>query len=212
MELKEITNKHIGANGSKTTIILVGNGSKELERTSEERLGKNQVYRLIDGRWKPGFKGNAAGAAYGLSARDHNLFNAHNHLEDGMEMVGYGGGTIIQQEYNYYYFDASIRRFKGIVCSDFNRLMIYARRKKAEKKPTNTININGYNVREPVREPLENGDEFYCANANVNGAPIKFIWSGGGFDVTSLKNGLIHLSKKAVKKHNKALRSFTVLK
>lgn len=283
MELKEITNKHIGANGSKTTIILVGSGSEELERISEERLGRNKVYRLIGGKWKPGFKGTTPGYVYGLSTREHTLFNAHNHLEDGMEMMGYGKGTIIQQEYDYYYFDASSRRFRSIVFSDFNRHIVYARRKKAEKKAefvvevgkryvrrdgkvtgyvernavahefnigyafrvrspqhgeyksykacgmyslelgvsdhdlvkeyiVPTININGYEVPQPVRDSLKTGDKYYFANPATLGAPDQHIWTGDSWDINVLNKGLIHLSKKAVKKHNKALRSFTILK
>ena len=77
--------------------------------------------------------------------------------------------------------------------------------------PANTININGYDVPQPVREPLDNGDMYYAASPTTHGTPIRAEWRHDEFDKNALKNGLIHLSKKAVKKHNKALKSFTKL-
>ena len=78
--------------------------------------------------------------------------------------------------------------------------------------PANTININGYDVPQPVREPLKMGTIYYVADPNTKGEPIYFSWDNKEWDKSTLKNGLIHLSKKAVKKHNKALKSFTKLK
>ena len=76
----------------------------------------------------------------------------------------------------------------------------------------NTININGYEVPEPVREPLKNGKEYYAASPHTRGKPYLYKWVNCEFDKHALKNGLIHKNKKAVKKHNRALMSFTKLK
>ena len=81
----------------------------------------------------------------------------------------------------------------------------------AEYIPPNTININGYDVPEPVREPLKNGKEYYAASPHTRGKPYLYKWEDCEFDKHALKNGLIHKNKKAVKKHNRALMSFTKL-
>ena len=77
--------------------------------------------------------------------------------------------------------------------------------------PANTININGYDVPQPVREPLAMGELHYIADITYAGKPQRHSWEDDVFDYHALKNGLIHLTKKAVKKHNKALKSFTKL-
>lgn len=71
-----------------------------------------------------------------------------------------------------------------------------------------TININGFDVPEPCREPLEYGTLYYTARLSF-GKYNKLVWGGDPIDYYHLKNGLIHLNKKAAKVHSKALRSFT---
>ncbi len=77
--------------------------------------------------------------------------------------------------------------------------------------PAVTININGFDVPEPCREPLEYGTEYYKVSLSFN-KYNRYVWGGDEIDHYHLSNGLIHLTKKAAKKHSKALRSFTKTK
>lgn len=74
-----------------------------------------------------------------------------------------------------------------------------------------TININGFDVPEPCREPLDYGTSYYIAELSLANT-IKLVWCGDPLDYHHLKNGMIHLNKKAAKVHSKALRSFTKIK
>lgn len=79
------------------------------------------------------------------------------------------------------------------------------------RKPK-TININGYDVPEPVREPLENGDQYHLPSFNniACGSGYKTSrWGGDGIDMKRLASGIIHLSEEAALSHAKALLSFT---
>jgi hypothetical protein len=80
------------------------------------------------------------------------------------------------------------------------------------RKPR-TININGFDVPEPVREPLKHGQEYYIpiiADFFSNPNPYaQFIWTGTPIDNSWLARGLIHLPKEAAAIHTKALLSFT---
>ncbi|MGL5225803.1 MAG: hypothetical protein ACRC8Q_10865 [Aeromonas sp.] len=71
-----------------------------------------------------------------------------------------------------------------------------------------TIKINGFEVPEPVREPLNIGDSFYVANILTDGK-CRLKWEGHEWDMEWLENGLIHLTKDAANTHAKALLSFT---
>lgn len=76
-----------------------------------------------------------------------------------------------------------------------------------------TININGHEVPEPVREPLENGQSYFRAapwNWRPYGA-IESVWYGNDSDILWLSRGLIHLTAEAAEAHAKALLSFTQL-
>lgn len=76
-------------------------------------------------------------------------------------------------------------------------------------KPT-TININGYEVPEPVRSPLERGKTYWIpAIMFYNQMYDNHVWGGDSFDVYFLNRGLIHLTEEAASKHAEALLSFT---
>jgi hypothetical protein len=72
-----------------------------------------------------------------------------------------------------------------------------------------TININGFEVPEPLREePIKNSiywvigtDESYSCN-----------WRDLDFEKDRLKNGICHLTKEAAEIHRNALLSFTKIK
>lgn len=72
-----------------------------------------------------------------------------------------------------------------------------------------TININGFEVPEPLREAPEEGTRcFTCAIWHEDTFNV-MIWTGGLYDVRCLKRGLLHLTKEAAILHAKALLSFT---
>jgi hypothetical protein len=73
-----------------------------------------------------------------------------------------------------------------------------------------TININGYDVPEPVRELPSDLTVYWCPSIlSTTYMSHAFAWLNGEFDVALLKRGLVHLTKEAAELHSKALLSFT---
>lgn len=72
-----------------------------------------------------------------------------------------------------------------------------------------TININGFEVPEPVREPLPCGTVYCVANISITTGPMQYRWSDDRIDFRFLREGLIHLTPEAAELHSKALLSFT---
>lgn len=72
-----------------------------------------------------------------------------------------------------------------------------------------TININGHEVPEPVREPLENGQEYYFQEITAEYLVDTSCWGDTSCDKFLLNSGLIHLTREAAEAHAKALLSFT---
>jgi hypothetical protein len=77
-----------------------------------------------------------------------------------------------------------------------------------EIKPK-TININGFEVPEPVRKPLDNGESYYLAGITKIDSDCVATWHNNLCDYNWLQKGLIHLTKEAAILHTKALLSFT---
>lgn len=76
------------------------------------------------------------------------------------------------------------------------------------RKPK-VILINGFEVPEPVREPLKHETVYFTPSiTRVNGADCH-TWDGGKYDNSWLSRGLIHLTKEAATLHAEALLSFT---
>ena len=73
------------------------------------------------------------------------------------------------------------------------------------------ININGYEVPEPVREPLEIGEDYYVANTGLicTDNPQSSRWRDDLYDNRRLENGVIHKTLDSAIAHIKALLSFT---
>lgn len=72
------------------------------------------------------------------------------------------------------------------------------------RKPR-TITINGYEVPEPVREALNDG-EWYCVPSLDPAAfSIGREWTGSVCDLRLLSDGLIHLDSKSARIHQEAL-------
>ena len=79
------------------------------------------------------------------------------------------------------------------------------------RKPR-TININGFEVPEPVREPLERWTAYYmpCIQPYLVEVANSSEWNNDECDHEWLKAGIIHLTKEAAEIHAKALLSFTI--
>ncbi|MDE9557673.1 hypothetical protein KKJ06_20190 [Xenorhabdus bovienii] len=75
-----------------------------------------------------------------------------------------------------------------------------------------TIRIGNIDVPEPVREPLEEYDEYFYVNTgaiyNEGGASFS-RWMGNDVDNYRLSAGLIHLDRESAELHAKALISLT---
>lgn len=75
-----------------------------------------------------------------------------------------------------------------------------------------TININGYEVPEPMRiAPAASTTYWRTALFNTNWAS-RYEWANDDMDNRWLKLGICHLNKEAAELHHKALLSFTEVK
>ena len=90
------------------------------------------------------------------------------------------------------------------LCQDPEWKFLHKYRRKQK-----TININGHEVPEPVRTPLENGTIYYIPNVYNNDIHNSYEWRGDLADLALLKMGVVHLTKEDCVKHTKALLSFT---
>ena len=71
-----------------------------------------------------------------------------------------------------------------------------------------TININGIEVPEPLREAPDAGSEYYVPNIHIP-SPYRLSWEGKEVDFLALRAGLAHRTKEAAETHVRALLSFT---
>lgn len=83
---------------------------------------------------------------------------------------------------------------------DINR--VYRRKQK-------TININGFEVPEPLREAPTKDTEYFCVNFLHTNLVSEWAWCNHDIEYEYLTKGLIHLTKEAAELHAKALLSFT---
>ncbi len=79
--------------------------------------------------------------------------------------------------------------------------------RKYRRKPK-FININGYNVPEPIREEPAKRTKCFVVNTS-NDIPQEDTWDGYSIDKQKLKQGIIHLTKENAQIHLDALLSFT---
>ena len=77
---------------------------------------------------------------------------------------------------------------------------------KYRRKPK-TILINGHEVSEPCRTPLQDGEVYWTLT--FSDGVINLTWLSDEDDGNYLKNGVVHLTKEAAEKHFNALKSFT---
>lgn len=71
------------------------------------------------------------------------------------------------------------------------------------------ININGFEVPEPLKLHPDVGEEYYCINLLNTDLFGRWIWAGDEYDVKLLMRGFCHSTKEAAILHSKALLSFT---
>ena len=72
------------------------------------------------------------------------------------------------------------------------------------EEPKN-IKVNGFDVPEPMREPVFVGTPFYLADATVSKYYSEFYWTAAESDTTWLARGLLHSTKEAAIAHAKAM-------
>lgn len=77
------------------------------------------------------------------------------------------------------------------------------------RKPR-TININGHEVPEPVRCPLNIGTEYWSPHISSGALTNSATWTEHEFDYARLRNGVIHQTCGAAELHARALLSFTM--
>ena len=77
----------------------------------------------------------------------------------------------------------------------------------AYRRKAKTILINGYEVPEPHRVPLEIDDVYWTFTA-IGGVANRY-WTDDSECRNALKNGFVHLTKEAAEKHFEAIKSFT---
>lgn len=76
------------------------------------------------------------------------------------------------------------------------------------RKPQ-VILINGHEVPEPHRTPLEINDVYWVPD--LFGGTIDYCWVGDIHDYSFLNDGFIHLTEEAAVRHYNALKSFTAI-
>lgn len=74
-----------------------------------------------------------------------------------------------------------------------------------------TININGFEVPEPLREKPERDTDYYVPTiSDFNSFINEYTWEGDHIDNKFFSKGFIHLTEDAAELHAKALLSFTL--
>ena len=71
------------------------------------------------------------------------------------------------------------------------------------------ININGFQVLEPIREPLEEGESFYLTDMYRDSGYVILKWENTEHRNFLLSKGMLHGTEEAAQLHAKALWSFT---
>lgn len=81
--------------------------------------------------------------------------------------------------------------------------------KKQYRRKPRTININGFEVPSPLRNPPNDGEICYIVNLTENRAYCVIWCNTTSFYTQWLKSGIVHSTKEAAELHLKALLSFT---
>lgn len=65
--------------------------------------------------------------------------------------------------------------------------------------------INGHEYPEPVRVPLDDGQEYFLVDPYAKLSFTSMTWAGGVSDMRWLIRGLIHLTREAAEAHARAI-------
>ena len=80
---------------------------------------------------------------------------------------------------------------------------------KYRRKPR-TIRIGEIDIPEPVREPLQNGENYFVPAIDCGDeCTHRFSWDDDSTDKRLLKQGMVHLTNEAALAHAKALIALT---
>ena len=80
-------------------------------------------------------------------------------------------------------------------------------RRKAVKPKT--IDINGYEVPEPLQKAPEGGTMYWYPNTSDTHVSCSYYYSQYQYHIDRLVNGLVHLTQESAQEHLDALLSFT---
>jgi len=80
---------------------------------------------------------------------------------------------------------------------------------RRKPEPVRTININGYEVPEPLQEAPKDGTPYWTPTLYQGDLTSPVTWRSDLVDLRVLQRGLIHLTREAAEAHAKALLSFT---
>lgn len=72
-----------------------------------------------------------------------------------------------------------------------------------------TIRIGSYDVPEPVRTRLDDGQVYYCVDLYSDNFYTDAYWINSTYHESKLFNGFIHLTREAAMLHGEALASLT---
>jgi len=76
------------------------------------------------------------------------------------------------------------------------------------RRKTHTININGFEVPEPLRVAPGVGEKYFSV-AMRSASAYEYMWLGDDTDLKEFKLGMVHKTREAAELHAKALLSFT---
>ena len=127
---------------------------------------------------------------------------AHVHAES---IIQYGQDALTTDEpWKLWEFESITEEWKSLDEHPLWKIDTKYRRKQK------IININSFEVPEPVREPLLDGQIYYTPSLlGIKHSGNCMKWRGSNIENILLKNGLIHLTPEAAELHAKALLSFT---
>ncbi len=158
-----------------------------------------KIYKVLDNYEHGYLICNDDGVAVKIHRNNCEVINGHPHAELIMKYA-----EIAQHDAEpWKHFE--VRR-KGTVwdkcdmpCCGFHENLEY------RLKPR-TININGFEVPEPLRHEPSDGTDYYVLDMSE---VSEMKWTSGVSEYEWLKAGLIHLTREAAEKHLEALLSFT---
>jgi len=105
------------------------------------------------------------------------------------------------EEFEYGSYDGSWRKMSRHPC--------WSEGDKYRHKPR-TININGFEVPEPMRVAPAYGEIYFSiAIRSTTKMAVQYIWRGDSTDLNDLRLGFVHKTHEAAELHTKALLSFT---